>query len=222
VVIISGVDSVKEEHKTMEDGFLQRGLATFSFDGPGQGETWFQLGMIADYERATSAVVDYLATRVPSVNAERLGVFGPSMGGYLAPRSAAREPRIKACAVSGGGYDRSGMRESVLRGDAFQTARLHHLFKIADRGQLLDVLARCTLEGMARDIRCPLLICHGTKDMVPMESAQRLYDEAAGPKQLLVLEGGNHVSNNMPYRYRPAAWDFLQRELDGVRQQPRS
>src|SRR5918911_4551137 len=190
VVIISGVDSVKEEHKSMEDGFLQRGLATFSFDGPGQGETWFDLGMIVDFERATSAVIDYLATQVPAVDADRLGVFGPSMGGYLAPRSAAREPRIKACAISGGGYDRSGMRESVLRGDAFQTARLHHLFKIGDRQQLLDTLAGCTLEGLAEKIRCPLLICHGTRDMVPMGSAQRLYAEASGPKQLLVLEGG--------------------------------
>jgi 2,6-dihydroxypseudooxynicotine hydrolase len=213
VVIISGVDSVKEEHKTMEDGFLLRGLATFSFDGPGQGETWFQLGMVVDYERATAAVIDYLETHVPTIDSTRVGVFGPSMGGYLAPRSAAREPRIKACAISGGGYDRGGMRQSVLNGDQFQTARLHHLFKIADRDQLLETLGRCTLEGMAQDISCPLLICHGTNDMVPMESARRLYDEASGPKQLLVLEGGNHVNNNMPYRYRPAVWDFLQSEL---------
>ena len=49
--------------------------------------------------------------------------------------------------------------------------------------------------------------------MVPLDSAQRLYDEASGPKQLLVLEGGNHVNNNMPYHYRPATWDFMQREL---------
>ena len=212
VVIISGVDSVKEEHKTMEDGFLQRGLATFSFDGPGQGETWFQLGMIVDYERATSAVIDYL-NGLPSVDAARVGVFGPSMGGYLAPRSAACDSRIKACAISGGGYDRLGMRASVVRGDAFQTARLHHLFKVADRERLLQTLSACTLEGLAQNIRCPLLICHGSQDMVPVSSAERLYAEASGPKQLLVLEGGNHVNNNMPYRYRPAVWDFMQREL---------
>jgi 2,6-dihydroxypseudooxynicotine hydrolase len=196
----------------MEDGLLQRGLATFSFDGPGQGETWFQMGMIVDYERATSAVIDYLSG-LETVDAERVGVFGPSMGGYLAPRSAACDARIKACAVSGGGYDRLGMRDSVLRGDAFQTARLQHLFKIVDRQALLDTLSGCTLEGLAPNIRCPLLICHGSQDMVPVSSAERLYAEASGPKQLLVLEGGNHVNNNMPYRYRPAVWDFLMREL---------
>jgi 2,6-dihydroxypseudooxynicotine hydrolase len=78
----------------MEDGLLRRGLATFSFDGPGQGETWFQGGLIVDFEQATSAVIDYLE-RLPQVDANRIGVFGPSMGGYLAPRSAAcvRESR---------------------------------------------------------------------------------------------------------------------------------
>jgi fermentation-respiration switch protein FrsA (DUF1100 family) len=49
--------------------------------------------------------------------------------------------------------------------------------------------------------------------MVPVASAERLYAEASGKKELLVLEGGNHVNNNMPYRYRPAVWDFLLREL---------
>ena len=50
----------------MEDGFLRRGMATFTFDGPGQGETWFQGGMIVDFERATSAVIDYVEKIVSS------------------------------------------------------------------------------------------------------------------------------------------------------------
>jgi 2,6-dihydroxypseudooxynicotine hydrolase len=84
---------------------------------------------------------------------------------------------------------------------------------MADRDQLIETVGQCTLQGIAGNIRCPLLICHGTNDMVPLASAQRLYDEASGPKQLLVLEGGNHVNNNMPYRYRPAVWDFVHRSL---------
>src|SRR4030095_569858 len=60
VVIISGLESTKEEARTMEDGLLHRGMATFTFDGPGQGETWFQGGMIIAFECATSAVIGYL------------------------------------------------------------------------------------------------------------------------------------------------------------------
>jgi pimeloyl-ACP methyl ester carboxylesterase len=73
--------------------------------------------------------------------------------------------------------------------------------------------ARCTLEGLASKIRCPLLAVHGTHDFVPVEQAKRIYDEASGVKQWLLLEGGNHVCNNLPFRYRPATWDFLGKHL---------
>ena len=211
VIIISGVDSTKEEHRTMEDGLLQRGLATFSFDGPGQGETWFQMGMIVDYERATSAVIDYLE-KLPAVDARRIGVFGPSMGGYLAPRSAAQDDRIRACAASGGSFDRRHQRASADR-DAFQLVRLKHLWKTDSMERLSELMSQATLEPVAHKIRCPLLVIHGTKDFVPLEQAQKIHAAAAGPKELVILEGGNHVCNNMPYRYRPLVGDFMVKNL---------
>ena len=210
VVIISGLESIKEEHRTMEDGFLRRGLATFSFDGPGQGETWFQGGMIVEFERATSAVIDYLEKQ-PAVDAGRLGVFGPSLGGYLAPRSAACDERIKVCTLSGGTYDRSRVANRL--DDPFDFARWSHIYKVYDKQRLIEMARQSTLEGLAPKIRCPLLIVHGTKDFVPLEQAKRLYAEASGPKELHILEGGNHVCNNMPYRYRPLVGDFLAKHL---------
>jgi len=210
VVIISGLESTKEEHRTFEDGLLRRRLATFSFDGPGQGETWFQAGMIVDFERATSAVIDHLE-RQPTVDADRLGAFGPSMGGYLAPRSAAHDGRIKACAVSGGSFDRSRLLDRL--DDPFDFARWSHIWKVYDKDRLADLTRQSTLEGLASKIRCPLLIVHGTLDFVPLDQARRLYAEAGGPKELVVLEGGNHVCNNMPYRYRPLVGDWLARQL---------
>ena len=42
VIIISGLESTKEEARTMEDSFLRRGMATFTFDGPGQGRAGFK------------------------------------------------------------------------------------------------------------------------------------------------------------------------------------
>ena len=38
VLLIAGLDSTKEEFFAVENTFLARGLATFSLDGPGQGE----------------------------------------------------------------------------------------------------------------------------------------------------------------------------------------
>ena len=40
VIIIAGMDSRKEEMRGLENEFLARGMATVTYDGPGQGETW--------------------------------------------------------------------------------------------------------------------------------------------------------------------------------------
>ena len=179
VVIISGLESTKEEARTMEDGLLRRGIATFTFDGPGQGETWFQGGMIIEFERATSAVIDYLE-KLSEVDANRLGVFGPSLGGYLAPRSAACDARIKACTFAGGMYDRTRVASRLE--DPFEYARISHIWKVYDKQKLIELHSRCTLEGLAPKIHCPLLVVHGTKDFVPVEQAKRTYDEAVRPQ----------------------------------------
>jgi hypothetical protein len=52
VLFVSGLDSTKEEHSTFEDVLLRRGLATLTFDGPGQGEVWEHLPGIVEWEQA--------------------------------------------------------------------------------------------------------------------------------------------------------------------------
>lgn len=44
-----------------------------------------------------------------------------------------------------------------------------------------------------RDVRCPVLIIHGTRDfIVPWSHGKRLFSEAAEPKQALWVEGAGH------------------------------
>jgi dipeptidyl aminopeptidase/acylaminoacyl peptidase len=210
VVFVSGTDSTKEEHHSMENVFLRRGLATFSFDGPGQGETWFKAAMPVDFERSTSAVIDYLLT-LASVDATRVGLYGQSLGGYLATRSAAHDERIKGCIASGGSYDRSFMLPHLE--DPSQRGRHEQLYKVTDWDELARIIRASTMEGMAQNIRCPLMVVHGTRDFVPLEHSQRLVRESSGPTQLLVLEGGRHCSTNLAYRWRPHAGDFMVRHL---------
>jgi hypothetical protein len=43
------------------------------------------------------------------------------------------------------------------------------------------------------NVRIPLLVISGAADnVIPRAMSQQLYDRASGPKQLLVIEGGNH------------------------------
>src|SRR6267143_537983 len=106
VVMCMGLDSAKEEMDDYENRFLKRGLATLSFDGPGQGEAEYDFAVCPEYEKPAKAVFDFLATRADVDNA-RAGIWGVSLGGYYAPRAAAFEKRIKACVALSGPFQRS-------------------------------------------------------------------------------------------------------------------
>ena len=66
VVLVPGLDSTKEEFFYFEQSFLDRGLATVSFDGPGQGETGLEVPIRPDYETAVSPLLDLLGARATS------------------------------------------------------------------------------------------------------------------------------------------------------------
>src|SRR5215475_12148101 len=104
VLLIAGLDSTKEEFFAVENVFLERGMATFSLDGPGQGETGYALHIRPDFEAPVAAVLDVLCAR-DDLDGNRVGALGVSLGGYYAARAAAFEPRIKAVVISGGPYD---------------------------------------------------------------------------------------------------------------------
>ena len=101
--MIPGLDSVKEELQATAEHLLSRGLAVIAIDGPGQGEAEYELPIEPAYERVTTAVADYLKGR-DDVDPDRLGVFGVSLGGYYAARSAAYEPRVRAAVALAGPY----------------------------------------------------------------------------------------------------------------------
>ena len=91
--------------------------------------------MIVDFERATSAVIQTHLEKLSQVDANRLGVFGPSMGGYLGPRSAACDDRIKACTFAGGMYYRTQVLNRL--DDPFEFARISHIWKVYDKQKLV-------------------------------------------------------------------------------------
>lgn len=79
---------------------IKRGYNVVVVDLPGQGILPADgLVMRADAETPMKAVVDHVLED-ESVDPERLAAFGISAGGYLIPRAATVEKRIKACVAS--------------------------------------------------------------------------------------------------------------------------
>ena len=76
------------------------------------------------------------------------------------------------------------------------------------------VAQRMTLKDVAKNIRCPIYIVAGSKDpLTPPTEAQKLAAEVSGPCVLSVVEGGNHVVNNLWYHYRDQTADWMARQL---------
>jgi dipeptidyl aminopeptidase/acylaminoacyl peptidase len=212
MIMIPGLDSAKEELRSTEDLFLSRGIATFSVDGPGQGEAEYDLAIRGDWEIPGAAIVDHLAT-IPSLDSDRVGVWGVSLGGYYAPRVASGEPRIKACIALAGPYnfaDHWDERPSLTQ-EAFRVRS-----KSADMAQARAKAGELSLAGRAGLITCPLLAVMGKLDrLIPWQQAQRLVDEAAGPSELLLLEKGNHGCANLAPFHRYATADWAADKLGG-------
>jgi pimeloyl-ACP methyl ester carboxylesterase len=125
VLLIPGLDSTKEELLGMEEAFLRRGMATFALDGPGQGESTYELPLRADYEVAVTSVLDVLAGR-DDLDLDRVGMVGQSMGGYFPPRAAAFEPRIRAVVGLSGAYRRVDIWDTLppVNRETFITRRI--------------------------------------------------------------------------------------------------
>lgn len=107
LVMHNGFDgSVEEMHFFGAAAAVERGYHVLTFDGPGQPSARVHHGLAfrPDWEHVVSQVLDWLLER-PEVDATRVGLVGVSLGGYLAPRAAAFEPRLAACVAVDGVYD---------------------------------------------------------------------------------------------------------------------
>jgi dipeptidyl aminopeptidase/acylaminoacyl peptidase len=210
VILNPGLDSVKEELHYYGDDFLRRGMAVLAIDGPGQGEMEFDYPLRHDFEVPIRYAIDYLEHR-PDVDASHVGLMGVSLGGYYALRAAAFEPRLKAAISIAGGYNLAKHfdRYPLLTQEAF----IYRL-KAADELSARSQLEQFDLQGVMKKVTCPLLIIMGRLDrLFPPEDAEQMAAEAGGAAELWMFEDGNHVCNNIPYKYRPQQADWMRKKL---------
>jgi 2,6-dihydroxypseudooxynicotine hydrolase len=205
VVIVCGTDSTKEENYTLERSLLDRGFATVSFDGPGQGEVWPQMKMRPDYHKVVSLVADAAAAR-PEIDADRLVLLGKSFGGLLAPAAAAHDPRFKACLVNGGYFDTSFYDWS----NPLRSIRFQYVVGAETLDDAKRLATEYTLADCIENVRVPLMVIHGGRDRdAPASAAKRIADEASGPATFIEHREGIHCCHNVAYIVTPATADWL-------------
>ena len=90
IVLHGGYDSLIQEFLDFLPYFSRKGYETYFFEGPGQGEVLMRchIRMTPEWEHCTSAVLDHFSL-------DDITLIGISLGGYLAPRAAAYDERIR-------------------------------------------------------------------------------------------------------------------------------
>jgi 2,6-dihydroxypseudooxynicotine hydrolase len=210
VLIVPGLDSSKEEMFAIEDEFLRRGMATLTIDGPGQSENSVHFAIRPNWETVITPLLDHLEALGLDSDFGRVGLMGISMGAIYGPRAAAHEPRLAAVVGLAGPYNLGDCWDALnpltRGGYVFYT-------KSANEAEAKEKAYALNLEGVLDKVTQPLLVIHGARDrLFPPEQAERIAREA--PNSTLVMyPDGNHVCNNIAYKYRPVMADWMSDQL---------
>ncbi|UCH73994.1 MAG: dienelactone hydrolase family protein [Rhodospirillales bacterium] len=177
-----------------ETGSWPNWCATFSFDGPGQGEGRRRHHLRADWGPVLAAVTAALR------NAGHLdgpvGVMGMAFGGHLALQGAAAVPGIAAVASMNGFFDFGAFWDDlpeVYRANMGFALGGANLAETAGRARAFS------LDGVALP-DCPILVIHGGRDRIfPVGDARRVAEAAGKRAEWVEYPDGNHVCNNIAY-----------------------
>jgi len=215
-IMHGGFDSTAEEwHHIGALAAQQRGYTVITFDGPGQPGPRYRDGLVfrPDWESVVSPVIDWAAAR-PEVDPGRIALFGLSMGGGLAPRAAAFEPRIAALVCIDGVYDigqaytaRLGLgadteRRLTAETDPELDAALAQVMQTnpmirwafrqgmwsfgvrTPRAYLAASLAYTLRGGIAEKITCPVFVGRGQSDEFFLGQPEALMQHLTAPATL--------------------------------------
>lgn len=209
VILIPGLDSSKEEFFHWENTFLARGLATFSMEGPGQGEVARHLFIRPDYEAAVAAFEEVFLSR-PDIDSNRIGAVGVSLGGYYVLRAAAFVPWLRAAVALGGPYDFGACWPQLphLTREMFTRSSGAH-----SEAEAIARARQLSLSGLLHRVRQPVLVVFGRQDrLIPYQQAEQVAAELPNG-ELVMYPKGNHTCANVPYKSRPLIADWLAERL---------
>jgi dienelactone hydrolase len=208
VLQLCGISGSREEYEAGSRYLAARGVAAALVDAPGQGETRLLGGLHFDEHAidAVRALVGAVASH-PACDG-RIGLWGNSAGGWLAVLTAAAEPRVTACCVTGG----TDCPTEILDRYPGFVGELQRMTGRDDAGVARAVFDRLAIDaGVLRDVRCPLHVVHGTPDRIfRVEGARRIHAGARSvDKTLSEFPDGDHCVTNHSHEKHALVADWF-------------
>ncbi|HEU5155495.1 MAG TPA: prolyl oligopeptidase family serine peptidase [Streptosporangiaceae bacterium] len=214
VVLVTGSGSgVPREHLLTEaTEFARRGLAVLIYDKRSAGYTGFRRSYSELADDALGAVRELRAQ--PGVDPAKVGVWGLSEGGWVAPLAASRSADVAFVIVVGGNAmtpirqqtwnEASALRRRGVSGSLVERANLNLARLAADVGLFAE--ARYDAAAVLERLRQPLLGVWGGRDLqTPPEDNPPLFAAA-------LRRGGN---SHYTFRFFPGADHAAHQTPDG-------
>lgn len=215
VIVNTGFDGTAEElYFEVGAALHERGYNCLLVEGPGQGGALRtqNLHFRHDWENVVGPIIDYAET-LPDTDKNKIALMGISMGGYLAPRAAAFEPRIKAVIANGGVYDFGEAAYKTLPPDlikmidddpaAFDKMMIEGMkkntivrwfyengmwsFGVTTPAAFMKKIKLYTLKDVAQSIKMPTLVVDSESDLFMGGQARALYNHLTGSKTFLLF-----------------------------------
>jgi dipeptidyl aminopeptidase/acylaminoacyl peptidase len=192
VVLSHGLISSKESSKyvAISEKFARAGIASCRFDYHGCGESGGNIEETTLSIRLDNlnAIVNFVLHH-HCVDSDKIGIIGSSFGGTAGLIKSARDKRIKCASFWATPYalekEGDGSIDNIFFKDEIYTDFSTY-----------DVLSE------SKDVSCALVI-HGEIDQtVPCIEGKKIYENLQQPKQLDIIEGGDHVFSDPSHRER--------------------
>ena len=221
---IDGMDGSKEIMCSMYgDKFIERGMAHFIYDGPGQGECTYRDIPVTEtnHTDAARAVYDWLS-RHPHIDAERTIIWSVSMGSFFGLQAAAAlGDKVRGVAVSFVCHD-PGLMSLMNRAAPSYKMRFMYMSGYSDEAEFDRFMEKFNVIPIADDIKCPVLIQAGEDDeLSPLEFSDELAKKIQAPKKFVIYEGerhaigGNNLSSALGENWFAMLADWCLDRIDG-------
>lgn len=216
IIYNNGFDSTQEEsYMAIGAAALRRGYNVLAFDGPGQGAVIrkSKLAFRHDWEHVLTPVIDFALTR-REIAADKIALFGYSLGGYLVARAAAFDHRPAAIILDDGILDFHAAFEHMLPPFVMPWIHAHNddaanavlrmimsvktgarwamrngmwTFGVSAPGEFVRKSKLYTLADVAGDIKAATLVLDAENDQFLKGQPQTIYAALSAPKKLVTL-----------------------------------
>ena len=218
IIIAHGLGASKSDFVGLGAYLLERRFNVLLFDFRAHGDSGGRACSLGLKEQDDIiAAIDYAVSRA-DVDAQRIGLYGFSLGGSVGILAAAADARIKALVADSPFSSLEKMSAGVLKTSyflpPFPFLDLAGLFyRVLFGGWMDDVAPIKAIQGISP--RPVLLIASDTDEMIPATHSRALFSAAGNPKEMWVIEGAAHGATMAVAQdsYYKKVWAFFKKSL---------